>query len=509
MRRAKSFRTKLVRAGLVSLACASVPLGASGADYARTLSFEKTVADLSAMAKAGSPASDVLAAATPLGYVPSTKKQPGLNWPALAPTSISLVPIDLVLSQLALQAGANYHVALRQAQARPDVLMVESGVASLAMVAEAAEKAGFGALFEKTPDGYVAHVSVAVWNGASLFLQPGETLLLDREAGAFLLASGTLLARDAELRGTGAANPRLTDFNPFVVIALSGTALIEGSQFGDLGYGLFPPLTGVTLVEGGFFRDGVPSLVRDSRFDNVKTVALLGASDAVVSGNTFTGSSGPSLLFSGGKELTAERNVVLAGPDAHGIKVTAGAREVRVTGNFVFGAGLNGVFADAGAADLVVTGNIIASSGRSGVSVASADCLTVGDNLLLQNAQSGLAVSDSAGLSIAANRLYDNGNAGISVTRQPDYGRIEIASNELDGNRVGVKGSTTAQLRFSANDFSGQAPRLFDGELVQFSEQLFNLTGEAVIDGLRLGGGAKLTPTGALRPTSCSFEGDD
>ena len=95
------------------------------------------------------------------------------------------------------------------------------------------------------------------------------------------------------------------------------------------------------------------------------------------------------------------------------------------------------------------------------------------------------------------------------MTRQPDYGRIEIASNELDGNRVGVKGSTTAQLRFSANNFSGQAPRLFDGELVQFSDQFFNLTGEAVIDGLRLGGGAKLTPTGALRPTSCSFEGDD
>ena len=509
MRKPRSFRRNLVRTGLVSLVCASVPLGATGADYARTLSFEKTVAELSAMAKAGSPASDVLAAATPLGFTPSTGKTTGLDWPALAPTSVSLVPIDLVLSQLALQAGANYHVALRQAQARPEVLMVESGVASLAMVAEAAEQAGFGELFEKTPDGYVAHVALAVWSGASLFLQPGETLLLDRQAGAFLLTSGTLLANGGEVRSTGAANARLNDFNPFVVIALSGTAMIEGSHFADLGYGLFPPLTGVTLVEGGFFRDGVPSVVRDSRFDNVRSVALLGASDAVISGNTFTGSSGPALLFSGGTHLTADRNVVLAGPAAHGIKVTAGARGISVTGNFVADAGLNGVFADAGASDLTVTGNIIAGARRSGVSVASADCVTVSDNLLLQNAQSGLAVSDSAGLNIAANRLYDNGNAGISVTRQPDYGRIEIASNELDGNRVGVKGSTTAQLRFSANNFSGQAPRLFDGELVQFSEQFFNLTGEAVIDGLKLGGGAKLSPTGALRPTSCSFEGDN
>lgn len=501
-------RKTWVRAGLISLVCAAVPLGATGADYARTLSFEKTVAALAAMVRDGSPAGEVLAAAAPLGFTATGKEAPALDWPALSPPKVSLVPIDLVLSQLALQAGANYHVALRQAQARPEVLMVESGVASLAMVAEAAEQAGFGELFEQTPDGYVAHVAIAVWNGASLFLQPGETLLLDREAGAFVLAAGTLAVKGAELRGVGSENARLREFNPFVVIALSGSALIEGAHFADLGYGLFPPLTGVTLIEGGFFRDGVPSVVRDSRFDNVGTLALMEASGAVIAGNVFAGASGPSVLLSGGKDLVAKGNVVLAGTGAHGIKVTAGARNVAVTNNLVVGAGLNGVFADAGAAQLEVSGNIIADAKRSGVSVASADCVRVSGNLLLRNAQSGLAVKDSAGLQVAANRLYDNGNAGISVTHQPNYGRIEIASNELDGNRVGVKGSTTAELKFVANDFSGQAPRLFDGELVQFSDRFFDLTGEAVIDGLRLDGGARLTPSGALRPTSCSFEGD-
>jgi poly(beta-D-mannuronate) C5 epimerase len=502
-----------VRAGLISAVVVSVPLCAPtvslGADYARTLTFEKTVAALAAMATGGSPASDVLAAAAPLGFKPKGAMPAPLTWPALRETSVSLVPIDLVLSQLALQAGANYHVALRQAQARPEVLMVQNGVASLAMIADGASKAGFGDLFEKTPDGYVAHISIAVWSGASLFLQPGEKLLLDRNAGAFLLTSGTLLARGGEIRGTGEPNARLKDFNPFVVIALSGTARIEGAHFADLGYGLFPPLTGFTVVEGGFFRDGVPSVVRNSRFDNVKTLALLGASDAEITGNVFAGASGPSVLMSGGQHLVADGNVVLAGRAAHGIKVTAGASNVAVTDNVVVGAGLNGIFADAGAAQLTVTGNIVADARRSGVSVASADCVQVSGNLLLKNAQSGLAVNDSAGLSVAANRLYDNGNAGISVTHQPDYGRIEIASNELDGNRVGIKGSTTAQLRFVANDFSGQAPRLFDGELVQFSDRFFDLSGEAVIDGLKLGGGAKLTPNGALRPTSCSFEGDD
>ena len=116
----------------------------------------------------------------------------------------------------------------------------------------------------------------------------------------------------------------------------------------------------------------------------------------------------------------------------------------------------------------------------------------------------GLAVRDSAGLRVSANRLIDNGNAGISVTHQPDYGVIDIASNELDGNRVGIKGSTTARLQFAMNDFRGQAPRLLDGELVQFTDRFFNLSATdstpTIIDGLQLKAGAKLTPTGALRP---------
>ncbi len=154
----------------------------------------------------------------------------------------------------------------------------------------------------------------------------------------------------------------------------------------------------------------------------------------------------------------------------------------------------------------------IAGSKRSGVSVASADCIAVADNLLLQNAQSGLAVRDSAGLDVRTNRMIDNGNAGITVTHQPDYGVIEIASNELDGNRVGIKGSTTARLAFAMNDFTGQAPRLLDGELVQFTDRFFDLRADAggptIIDGLELKSGAKLTPNGALRPTTCTFEGD-
>jgi poly(beta-D-mannuronate) C5 epimerase len=425
---------------------------------------------------------------------------------------ISVVSIDLVLSQLALQSGANYHVALRQAQARPEVLLVEGGVSDLAQLHQAASDAGLTGVIDKTDAGYVARLPIAVWNGATLALQRGETLLLDRSSGAFLLASGTLLGTDGAIRSIGDPNPRLKEFNPFIVVALSGSARFERMHFADLGFGLFPPLTGITVLESGFFAKPAPSVVRDSTFDNVGSLAMIEADGATVEGNVFAGATGPSLLLSGGEDVAARGNVLLTGPNAHGIKVTGGASGVDISGNIIIDAGLNGIFADGGAADLRIEGNLIAGSKGSGVSVASADCIAVTGNLLLQNAQSGLAVRDSAGLKISANRLIDNGNAGISVTHQPDYGVIEIASNELDGNRVGIKGSTTARLAFAGNDFRAQAPRLLDGELVQFTDRFFNLsatdTTPTVIDGLQLKAGAKLTPGGALRPTSCTFEGD-
>lgn len=504
-------RKAWVCAGLAAAAC-SLPWAASGADYARTLAYEQTVAALAAMVEAGRPATDLQSAAAPLGFTYAAAEPKPAKALELGGVQVSVVSIDLVLSQLALQAGANYHVALRQAQAKPEVLLIEAGVTSLAQLYDAVTAAKLSGVLDKTDAGYVAHLPIAVWNGATLALQPGETLLLDRASGAFLLAAGNLSGDAAGIAGTGGPNPRLKDFNPFVVVALSGSARLERMHFADLGYGLFPPLTGVTILEGGFYAKPEPSVVRDSRFDHVGSLALVDADEAIVDGNVFGASSGPALLLSGGKDIFARGNVVLAGTAAHGIKVTGGASSVELSGNIVIDAGLNGIFADAGAAQLRIDGNLIAGSKRSGVSVASADCIDVTGNLLLQNAQSGLAVRDSAGLKVSANRLIDNGNAGISVTHQPDYGVIEIASNELDGNRVGIKGSTTARLQFAMNDFTGQAPRLLDGELVQFTDRFFNLSATdstpTIIDGLQLKAGAKLTPTGALRPTSCTFEGD-
>jgi mannuronan 5-epimerase len=499
-----------IRASLLAL------LGATSgsvlaADYLRTAAIAADLRALQQATRSGGSAGDILGAAAPLGIdmlqVPETPFPPLV----IGNVTVAAAPIELVLAQLALQTGANFHVALQQAQAVPQVLMVQSGVADLPALRAAAIAAGLPDAIEHTADGFVAHMPIAVWSEATLIVPHGQTLLLDREQGAFLVAAGTLAGDGGSIAGFGKPNPRLAVYNPFIITALSGEMRFANMRFADLGMGEFAPLTGVTAVQGGFYRRGDAPIIRDSRFDRVGSLALVGTLGGAVARNVFVDSGGPAILLAGATTTRLYNNVTLAGPAAHGIKITAGSSDATLRDNLVDAAGLNGIFIDSGAADITLENNIVSGAKRSGISVASADCIVVTANLLISNAHSGLAIRDSAGLDIRDNRLFANGNAGISITDQPDYAAIAIAANALDGNQVGIRGSTTALLTLENNDFSGQAPRLLDGELVQFSDRFFDVASAGaptIINGLQLKRTAPLTPSGAQRPISCQFDGD-
>lgn len=499
-----------IRASLAALFCAASGL-AAGADFQRTQDLGRTLDALHAEITTGASPAELLAAAAPLGIdvlpVPEVPFPPRV----IGGMTVTAAPIELVLAQLALQTGANYHVALQQAQETHRVLMVQSGVTDLASLHEAAVKAGLPGAIEETPEGYIAHMPIAVWSESTLVIMPGETLLLDRERGAFLVAAGTLAGVEGTIAGWGKPNPRLPLYNPFIVTALSGQMRFDGMRFADLGMGEFTPLTGVTAVQGGFYHRGDAPIIRNSRFERVGSLALVGTIGGGISRNVFVESHGPSILLADTQNTNVYNNIAVPGPEAHGIKVTDGSSAAFVRDNLIEASGLNGIFVDSGAADVTLEGNVIARSKRSGISVASADCVTVSGNLLLSNTHSGLAIKDSAGLDVTDNRLFANGNAGISITDQPDYAAIAISANALDGNQVGIRGSTTALITLKNNDFSGQAPRLLDGELVQFTARFFDPTsagGATIINGLQLKRSKPLTPAGALRPTSCQFEGD-
>lgn len=494
-------------AALLSAASGSV----LAADFQRTTALGIELHELQQAARSGESAGDILGAAAPLGI--DMLSLPEVPFPPLAIGNVTVVaaPIELVLAQLALQTGANFHVALQQAQATPQVLMVQSGIADLPALKAAAIAAGIPDAIEETAAGFIAHMPIAVWSEATLNVGKGQSLLLDREKGAFLVAAGTLSGEGGTIAGFGKPNPRLDTYNPFIITALSGQMRFSDMRFADLGMGEFTPLTGVTAVQGGFYHRGDAPIIRDSRFEHVGSLALVGTVGGGIARNVFVDSTGPAILLAGTKTTSLYNNIAIAGPAAHGIKITAGSSDASLRDNLIAAAGLNGIFIDEGAADITLDNNIVATSKRSGISVASADCISVTANLLISNGHSGLAIKDSAGLDIRDNRLFANGNAGISIADQPDYAAIAISANALDGNQVGIRGSTTALLTLKNNDFSGQAPRLLDGELVQFSDRVFDLGqggAPTIINGLQLKRTAPLTPSGAQRPTSCQFEGD-
>lgn len=492
------------------LACTSLPVAAS--DYARALAVEASVRQI--VASAADPvAGQVSAFDLASGFGIAFAKP--ADHPAIVPPradtkpTFSLVSIDLVLSQLALQTGANYHVALRQAQtgAEPQVLVLESGTATLAQlydIVAASDKTG---LLSRDGSTITSHVPLAIWKGATLVIDKGETLALDRSGGAFLMSAGLLIGRDGTIAGSGKPNARSADFEPFVVMALSGAGQFDGTHFADLGFAGHTPMTGLTFVQGGLYAVDQNSFVRNSRFDYTGSLALLGASDVQVENNIFSASAGPAIIVDGGKGARVTHNLIAATKGGHGIKLTSQATNATVSDNVIVGGTLNGIYADDGVHDLTLARNLIAGNAKSGVNLASVACVKMSGNALVANHGVGISVTGSAQVRLEANALQDNDGAGVSISRQHHSSEVALIANRLAGNKIGVTSNIAARLVFDGNDFSGQTPRLLAGELSQFSGQLLDQSAirDAVltVDGLELSQAAGPAQNTTIAPTSC------
>ncbi len=385
----------------------------------------------------------------------------------------SLAPIDLILAQLAFQTGANYHLALREAQSPSSlrVLVLESGSASLSQLVDALVGTQYAGALERTSSGIIARMPLAVWSDATLRLDRGERLILDRSAGAFLLDAGRLVARGATISSTPEPNARQPDFRPFVLVALSGSADIRETIFEDLGFGQYQNMSGLSFAQGGLYAESTVSILHDNIFLDTGSLSMVEARGAEISGNRFIRSRGPAILIDAGSDVTVSHNVVVGASQSHGIKVTGGASAVALSDNLMLANGGHGVFADAGTTKLTVEGNLIAGNTGSGIVVTASACVDVAGNALLENDQKGVSISRSIKVVITDNRIAGNGSAGVAVAAQGD-GVTELGRNRLSSNRVGIFGVRSGRIDLTGNDLLGQLPRLLAGELVQYTPLL-------------------------------------
>jgi poly(beta-D-mannuronate) C5 epimerase len=396
------------------------------------------------------------------------------------PPQLSLVPIDLVLAQFISSSDRGLHDTLRAAQNadNPQVVMLERGTATLSQLARMVEQSNFASAITRNAKDIVAHLPIAVWQDATLVIESGDRLVLDRAAGAFLLNAGRLIASGATITGSEVANPRQENFRPFVLVALSGNAEIEAVRFEDLGFPQHSATTGVSFTKGGLYPTRAPSFIRDSAFRRTGSLTILNAQSMKVQNNRFIALEGPAILVHGGHELELAQNVVAGTRNSHGIKITSGADNVTLTGNVIVDSNSNGVFVDAQTSNLSLQGNLIAANRKTAIGIVESACTTITGNALVGNVQKGVSLALSPNAMISGNVIAGNGGAGIAISEQPSEGTTALRQNTFLDNQVGISGVSSATIDFDGNDFKGQTPRLLAGELVQYTSLLLKSISE-------------------------------
>lgn len=464
----------MLRSFAICLFCAAAALpGGAQAEWAGDHGFQRLEALVERL-------TDPTAAASHRANAGGVMARLGLGWggsalPAdvAAPfvpdteAAVELVDIRLLLTQIAMQAGARDHGVLLRAQAarRQDVILLRGGFATLGDLFALSRETPAQNFVIRTRDGLVLTRPLAIWPDAGLTLQADDQLTLDRASGSFVVNLGWLDIDGGTILSDAATNNAEPAFRPFVLTAGQGAFTARGATFRSLGFGTSTVLGGVAVVSNGLVAPRLLSVLRDSDLTDVTMVSLIGTTGAIVAGNSITGATGAALLVSSAHDLLIDGNTLGPSGGRQAIRVTAGSRKVRISNNILTGGARIGIAIDAGSHAVMLSGNLVADSVTTGISVDGATCVVIRGNLIASNGGIGVSLTDTDGSEVAGNAILFNKGSGVLVRDQKETARVRLTGNVLAGNRDGLRGATTGDIVLSGNDLEGQMPRVFAGDL--------------------------------------------
>lgn len=382
---------------------------------------------------------------------------------------IELVPLELVLSNLSIQMGANFHVSLRLAQADPQarVLIIRSGNFSLKELKELADaKLGEG-IMTRDGDSYTAHLPIFIWQTGGLQITEDDTLLLDQSVGSFIANSGALIIRGGSVSSNNLQNKQLKEFKPFITTALMGYTQIANSKLSNLGFEGYKALKGISFSSSAFFTPLGKSFIKNSVLDTVGSLELNGVAGFVFSQNIVKASTSNGIEARESSKIDIAHNVFLDSGN-HGIKISDGSYQVSIMQNAVLKSKGNGIYVSNGVSIVEVSSNVIAQNARSGLGVQRVACFNAYDNIIASNIGNGIIVDSSFGIELSGNDFVTN-KVGAKISDRLDLGEFKIYDNTFIANGMGVSGSRATGISFSKNDFSMQFPRILGGELGQYT----------------------------------------
>lgn len=403
--------------------------------------------------------------------------QPPLPLPALDRLTtvgkLHTVPIDFMLAQLRLQTGQQFNAEIEKAlvnRAAP-ALFIRGGAMTLDQLVTEADQDHPGAL-TRQGEKVVSRWPIVIWSDSALMIEPGQTLELSTADGAFMLNSGLLSVDQAELSGSQDVNAGLKPFRPFVATAMTGAVQANDALFKQLGFGGAGSTSGVSILGAALFPSKISSFVVDSTFERVSGLSLENTHRLVISGNRFSGGTGPAIALKGVTGAQIRDNVISGATEAQAIDVQNTSSSVDITGNILIGNRGSGVFVANDVRDVTITGNLLSGNGRGGVSIVRSACVTIADNVVIFNSQVGIKLRASNGLTLSHNDLIANAGAGISIIDQEAHARVVVDGNAFSANKSGIHGGSASEVSLKANDFAGQSPILLDGEFAPYVPEL-------------------------------------
>lgn len=456
----------LLGAGPQAMA-AGVPDQASLDAQAR---FQALEAQLLDPATAGRPLADLLAetglAAPLLAGRPDWMPSWSPDWarPADGPARGERLPLRLALTVLSQGEGDEGNRAVMAAQSDPSLpsLALRGGEATLADLRRLLREAGL------PHDGEGAALTLraplVVWPGAALRLGPGESLLLSRPDGAFVVNLGRLTAEGATLAGTGEANARVRSFQPFLATAQDGVIAWRGGRLARLGFGATAKFAGVSVLRGPLGRPEAPAWIEGALIEDVLSLAVSGEAGAVILSNRLRDMRGPAVLLSHAPRALVLGNAFAGEGPTNAVRVL-GSPRATVAGNVVLGGERAGIVLRAGSEGARVLANAVWGRDGGGIVLTQADCAEVAGNLVVRNGQKGVEVRQSRDVAVTGNTLWSNHSAGLWVSAQEEGSLTLVEGNVLGFNGAGLASAEGAGLLLRANDLAGQFQQFLAGDI--------------------------------------------
>lgn len=387
---------------------------------------------------------------------------PGSLGLAHAPLDVSTTNFRLMLATLAqVYTGRNNLSVVTAQGARGAVaLSVRSGTVTLADLKSFSEMHGA----PPRPDGSLT-LPVVIWPDATLRLSPGDRLALARDAGAFILSMGQLEVTGAVIEVTGPVNPHERVFEPFVTIAAGGSLHMEGATVRGLGFGRTVKFAGLTVAGNPLMPTRQDVVIRNTLFEQVRTVTIAGAPGALVEDNTFQDARSNALNVVGSVAAQVRGNLFRGESPTNAIRVDVGSDRVELSENIFLKGERVAILVGGGSNGVVVRDNLIWQRDGGGVKFSNSKCARAEGNVLIDNAQKGIEVRKSQETLVRDNRIVGGRSAGVWISAQAEDARTAIEGNTFERNAAGLMTATAGHIWLSGNDLRLQLPKLLDGDI--------------------------------------------